>query len=128
MQKRILVYNLNSRDISTNSCKHRYSSKYLKSDSKFTDVFTHEEHHRDKDLRAFCIKYLSSVIIGHLNINSVRNKFELLSFLIGDKVDILLISEAKFDGIFLTSQFLVSTYSNVYRLDRNGKGEALRRK
>ena len=82
------------------------------------------EHHSDTitDLRTFRIKYPSNIIIGHLNINSIRNKFELLSFLIGGKVDILLISETKIDSTFPTSQFLMSGYSNIYRLDRNDKG------
>ena len=74
------------------------------------------EHHIDTitDLRTFRIKYLSNVIIDHLNINSIRKKFELLSFLIGGKVGILLIIETKIDGTFPTSQFLMSGYSNVY--------------
>ena len=33
--------------------------------------------------------------MGHLNINSLRNKFELLSSLIGGKIEILMISETK---------------------------------
>ena len=62
-------------------------------------------------------------MISHLKLNSVRSKFELLSFLIiVDKVDIFLISETKIDGTFPTSQFLMNSYSNVYRLDRNDKG------
>ena len=74
------------------------------------------EHHIDTrtDLRTFRIKYPSNVIIDHLNINSIRKKFELLSFLIGGKVGILLIIETKIDGTFRTSQFLMSGYSNVY--------------
>ena len=74
------------------------------------------EHHIDTitDLRTFRIKYPSNVIIDHLNINSIRKKFELLSFLIGGKVGILLIIETKNDGTFPTSQFLMSGYSNVY--------------
>ena len=82
------------------------------------------EHHIDAitDLRTFRIKYPSNVIIDHLNINSIRKKFELLSFLIGGKVGILLIIETKIDGTFPTSQFLMSGYSNVYWLDRNDKG------
>ena len=82
------------------------------------------EHHSDTitDLRTFRIKYPSNIIIGHLNINSIRNKFELLSILIGGKVDILLISETKIDNTFPTSQFLMSSYSSIYRLDRNDKG------
>ena len=122
-QKRILVYNLNGRDASINSSKPEYSSKYLKSDSNITDAFTHVEHHSDTitDLRTFCIKYPSNIIIGHLNINSVRNKFELLSFLIGGKIDILLICETKIDSTFPTSQFHMSGFSNIYRLDWNDK-------
>ena len=78
--KRILIRNLNGRDISTKGSKYGYSSKYLKSDSNIIDVLTHEEHHRDtiKNLRAFRIKYPNNIIIGHLNVNSIRNKFELL--------------------------------------------------
>ena len=74
------------------------------------------EHHIDTitDLRTFRIKYPSNVIIDHLNINSIRKKFELLSFLICGKVGILLIIETKIDGTFPTSQFLMSGYSNVY--------------
>ena len=34
------------------------------------------------DLRTFSIKYTNNIIMGHLNINSIRNKLELLSFLI----------------------------------------------
>ena len=124
MQKTILVYNLNFRDTSINSSEHGDSSKYLKSDSNITRAITHVKHHRDTiiDLRTFRVKYPSNVIIGHLNINSIRNKFELLSFLIDGKVDIFLISETKIDGTFPTSQFLMSCYSNVYRLDRNKGG------
>ena len=82
------------------------------------------EHHRDTiiDLRTSRVKCPNNVIIGHLNINSIRNKFELLSFLIDGKVDVFLISETKIDGTFPTSQFLMSGYCNVYRLDRNDKG------
>ena len=85
------------------------------------------EHPKDAitDLRTFRVKYLSNVIIGHLNIHSIKNKFELLSFLIGGKVDIFLIMETKIYGTFPTSQFLMSGYSNVYRLDRNDKGRGV---
>ena len=78
------------------------------------------KHHRDSiiDLSTFRVKCPSNLITGNLNINSIRNKFEFLSFLIDGKVDIFLISETKIDDIFPTSQFLISGYSNVYRLDR----------
>ena len=60
--------------------------------------------------------------MGHFNINSIRNKFELLSSLIGGKIDILMISLTKFDATFPTNQFFIQGYSTAHRLDRNDKG------
>ena len=37
------------------------------------------------------------LIIGHLNINSSNNKFELIREIVQDKIDILLISKTKVD-------------------------------
>ena len=45
--------------------------------------------------------------MGNLKINAVRNKFELLSSLIGGKIDILIISETKLDATFPTNQFFI---------------------
>ena len=55
------------------------------------------------------------ILIGHLNISSIRNKFELLLFLIGGKVDILLICETKIHGTFPTALFLMSCNSNFVK-------------
>ena len=41
------------------------------------------------------IKHVNKLIIAHLNINSLRNKFEFLVEFIRGKVDILMISETK---------------------------------
>ena len=60
--------------------------------------------------------------MGHLNINSIRSTFELLSSLIGGKIGILMISETKLDATFPANQFFIQGYSTVYRLDRNDKG------
>ena len=40
------------------------------------------------------------VIIGHININSIRNKFEPLVGFINNNLDILMISGAKIDNTF----------------------------
>ena len=40
------------------------------------------------------------IIVRHLNINSIRNKFDALYFIIDTNIDILLISEAKLDDSF----------------------------
>ena len=44
--------------------------------------------------------------LGYLNINLIRNKFDGLKFVIDNKIDIFLISEAKLDDSFPTVQFL----------------------
>ena len=48
-----------------------------------------------------------SILIGHLNINSLRNKFEILVPSIAVTLDILMISETKFDEPYPVSQFLI---------------------
>ena len=60
--------------------------------------------------------------MGHLNINSVRNKFELTSSVMDGKIDFPMISEAKLDLTFPTNQFFIQGYSTVYILDWNNKG------
>ena len=65
------------------------------------------------------------LILGHLNINSIRNKFEALKFISGNNIDILLISETKLGDSFPSAQFLIKGFSAPYRFDRNSKGGGL---
>ena len=62
------------------------------------------------------------LIIAHININSIRNKIEMLKETVTDKTDILLISETKLDSSFPVNQFLIDGFSPPYRLDRNANG------
>ena len=68
------------------------------------------------------IQNLNRIIVGHININSIRNKFEMLSTLVRDKVDILLISESKLNDTFPTSQFRINGFSPPFRKDRSEHG------
>ena len=63
--------------------------------------------------------------MGHLNINSVRNKSEALTYIIDNNTDLLLISETKLDDSFPTTQFQMEGFIVPYRYDRNGKGGVL---
>ena len=63
--------------------------------------------------------------MGHLNINSVRNKFEARTYIIDNNIDLLLISETKLDDSFPIAQFQMKGFSVPYRYDRNGKGGGL---
>ena len=65
------------------------------------------------------------LILGHLNINSIRNKFEALKFIIGNNIDILLISETKLDDSFPSVQFLIKGFSAPYRFHRNSMSGGL---
>ena len=74
------------------------------------------------DLRALRKKILNKLIIAHLNVNSLRNKFELLKEQIQDNIDILMISQTKTDASFRIGQFLLNGYRTPFRLDCNGGG------
>ena len=73
-------------------------------------------------LRKLRVSYPNNVIIGRLNVNSVRNKFEMLQFLVADYIDILMISESKLDITFPSSQFQIYGFRTPYRLDRTDRG------
>ena len=68
------------------------------------------------------VSFSNNVIIDHLNINSIRNQFEMLQFLLGGYIDILIISESKLDGTFTSSQLQIYGFRTPYRLDRNNRG------
>ena len=53
----------------------------------------------------FCRGNLNKIIFAHININSIRNKFDQLAFLIKGKIDVLIISVSKIDDSFPDSQF-----------------------
>ena len=61
-------------------------------------------------------------MIGHRNVNSVRNKFEVHSNSIKGNLDILMISQTKLDSTFLSNQFTVEGYAAPIRFHRNGRG------
>ena len=63
------------------------------------------------------------VIIGHININSIRNKFEPLVSFINNNLDILMISETKIDDTFPDSQFLIKDFRYLTDLIVQLKGE-----
>ena len=69
------------------------------------------------DLKALRLKNFNKLILAHLNINSLRNKFEFLISLIKDNIDILMISETKLDQSFPTNQFMINGFSAPFRLD-----------
>ena len=65
-------------------------------------------------------KYHSNkIIMTHININSFRKKFDMLTNSVTQYVDILMISETKLAGKFLYTLYHLENFPNPYRLDRN---------
>ena len=67
-------------------------------------------------------KNLNRVILAQFNINTTRNKFDLLAEGIKGKVDVLMISETKIDKAFPSRQFYIEGFTPPYWLDRNCHG------
>ena len=62
------------------------------------------------------------VVIRHTNINSIRNKFDMLSSMVKDNIDILMVSGTKLDSSFPQVQFRTKGYVPPFRCDRNSHG------
>ena len=64
---------------------------------------------------------LNRIVVVHLNINSLRNKFDYFIEQITGNIDILVISETKLDSSFPAGQFFINGYSEPFRIDRNSQ-------
>ena len=56
------------------------------------------------------------ILIGRLNINSIGSKFEMLTSLITNKRDVLVLSEANTDETFPLEQFLISCFCKAVKI------------
>ena len=61
-------------------------------------------------------------MIGTLNINSLAPKFDYLSEVIGRNLDIFTLQVTNIDPSFPSQQFMLGSYSEPYRLDRDRDG------
>ena len=93
----------------TTGRKHLVEIKHASSPADFQD-----SGNQMNTLHEMRIKNANRLIIGYLNVNSLRNKFEMLEELIKDKIDIFLISETKLDSSFPSGQFVIKGYSTPF--------------
>ena len=61
-------------------------------------------------LKTICSDNVNKLVFAHLNINSIRNKFEFLAMQIKSKIDILMTSATKIDQSFPKKKFLIEGY------------------
>ena len=76
-------------------------------------------------LKFYRLKFPKKLIIGHININSIRNKFEILKSMLSEVLDVLMITETKLDDSFPEQQFHIEGFNIPFRLDRNRHGGGL---
>ena len=75
-----------------------------------------------RSIRVVRKKNLKRIILGHLNINSIRNKFDLIFDQIKGNVDIMVISQTRLAESFPNGKFKIPGYALPCRLDRNQFG------
>ena len=71
------------------------------------------------------VSLLNGVIISHLNMNSLRNKFDLLTEQVKANVDVLVIYEATLGSSFPEDQFRIPGFSTPFRRIREQFGESI---
>ena len=76
----------------------------------------------NSSLQIICKDNVNKLFFAHLNINSIRNKFDSLADIIKDNIDILMISETKVDNSVPDGQFFLDGFGTPFRLDRNRNG------
>ena len=101
------------------------SEKDSNTQNKVATIDPNLDKERDDLLLNTRLKNPTRLIFAHLNINSLRNKFEFLKDKISSYLDIFLISETKLDSSFPTSQFCINGFSTPFRLDRTNNGGGL---
>ena len=72
---------------------------------KFSESFDIFENDLS-NIKMQCLEHFNTLVVGHLNINSIRNKFEMIVETIAN-FDIFLISESKIDSTFPKVQFKI---------------------
>ena len=85
-------------DISVSSASSTFNEK-SEIDNEIVDHIT------NADLKSLRIRNLNKIVVGHLNINSIKNKFDLLAHQVNGNIDMLMTSETKLDESFPASQF-----------------------
>ena len=114
-----------SSDVMPNIQAHAFFSEGTSNNSKtinirepvsVTTVTTNDDFKTKlKDIR---ITNLNRIVICHIDINSIRNKFELLAEAVMGNVNVLMVAETKKDKSFPTSQFILPGFTSPYRFDR----------
>ena len=75
-------------------------------------------------LKNIKLQNAKKIVIGHLNINSIKRKFEALKEIVKGNIDILIRSVTKIDNTFPISEFIIKGYNDI-RVNTNKNGGGL---
>ena len=89
------------------------SAKISSTDCKSKSPISRDSD-ENKRLREFCELYSNKIKIAHINVNSIRNKLDLLSDQVKGNVDILIISEIKIDESIPVYQFEIDGFNTPF--------------
>ena len=70
-------------------------------------------------------KNLNRLIFAYTNINSIRNKFDILALKLKGNANVIMISETKLDDTFRVDQFVLEGFSKPFRVGRNKNGDCI---
>ena len=74
-------------------------------------------------LKEIRVKNINRIIVGHLNVNSLAEKFDSLKVIIPGNIDIMVISESKLHDSYPNSQFIINGFSEPFRFNRSVNGD-----
>ena len=115
---------------------HSHDSDNTQNDNKvenILDISNHSQSSYDNcndgnniihDLKTMRCNNAKNIIVGHLIVNSLRNKFLSIKELLASNIDIFLLSETKLDDSFPINQFRIEGYW-LFRYDRSRFGGGL---
>ena len=91
---------------------------YYESENASNTIITNAK----RILRDIRTSNINRLVFGHLNINSLRTKFDFLCEQIEGSIDVFMIFEPKLDDSFPHGQFLIDGFHTPFRFDRNKNG------
>ena len=109
MKKISNIFNWNYGDEDSRLNNEESGSKFSLANKKRIDAKT--------ILKSICQKKKNKSVVAHININSLRNKFELLFHQVKGIIDVLMISETKIDDSFPLGNFHDSLVGGILLYD-----------
>ena len=73
-------------------------------------------------LKTLKLNNINRLLIGYININSIKGKFDSFKTLVMGNIDTVVVNESKIDASFTQQQFVLDEYHLPYRWDRNAIG------